>query len=516
MPSDGTASLILCNAKVITVDEQRPGADFVAIKGNTILAVGNKDDLGIFRGPATRVFDCAGGSVVPGFNDAHCHPFALAISLLSVDCSPRNARRIADIQAAIRRRTQELPHGKWIRGTNYDGLSIQEGRAPNRWELDDAAPDHPVLLVDNTGQHYVLNSFALRLAKIDRYTTDVQGGQVQLDAATGEPTGMISGNADVIRKVVPPVDMQQLEAGMRLASRQYLSQGITSVQDTSWTNGRRHWQSWQRMSDNRAMACRISVLLGTEDLAECQAAGLTMGHGNAWLRVAGVKLALDESTGCSHPDQDAINQAARQTRQAGYKLAFHASDAHMLASSLAAIRFACLHVKSSPHDFRLEHCSVCPPELLPRLAASRVTVVTQPAFLYSFGHQYLSLPSDQAGWLWPAGSFQRDGVRVAFSSDSPLVTSDPLVGLYAAMTRKTRSGDVLALHEKVALEPALESYTLSGAHASSEGTIKGSISPGKMADVAVLDADLAQLAPENLRDVHVVLTIIDGQEVWRR
>ncbi len=514
MPGDGTADLILYNAKVITVDEKRPSAELVAIKGNTILAVGNNHDRELFRGPATKLFDCAGGSVVPGFNDAHCHPLARAISLLSVDCSPRNVRGIADIQEAIRRRAQELPCGQWIRGANYDAFSLQEGRAPNRWELDEAAPAHPVLLVDNTGQHYVLNSLALHIANLDGRTTDARGGHIERDPATGEPTGLMSGNAHVIKKVVPPIDARQLEAGMRLASRQYLAQGITSLQDTSWANGWREWQSWRRMVESRAIACRVSVLLGAEGLTESQAAGLTMGHGNAWLRIAGVKLALDESTGCPHPDQDAINQAALQARQARYKVAFHVSDAHMLASSLAAIRFVCLREKSSPQDFRLEHCSVCPPELLPKLAAARAAVVTQPAFLYSFGERYRSLSSDQAGWLWPARSFRRIGVRCAFSSDSPLVTSDPFLGLYAAVTRKTASGDVLASDQAVPLASALESYTLSGAYASSEATIKGSISPGKLADLAVLDTDLEQLPPERLREPRVVMTVIDGQVVW--
>lgn len=516
MPGDSTADLILYDAKVITVDEQRPCADCVAIKGNTVLAVGRKDELSDYRGPTTKLFDCAGGSVIPGFNDAHCHPFALAISLLSVDCSPRNARSIGDIQLAIRRRAQELAEGRWIRGTNYDVFSLQERRAPNRWELDAAAPVHPVLLVDNTGQHYVVNSLALQLANIHRYAEVRGGGQVQLDAATGEPTGVISGHPDLIRKIVPPIDMQELETGMRLAKQQYLAQGITSIQDTSWTNGRRQWQSWRRMIENGAVACRVSLLLGTDNLAESQAAGLTMGHGDSWLRVAGVKLALDESTGCPHPDQEAINEAALQARQAGYKIAFHVSDAYLLAASLAAIRFASLRVPSSPQDFRLEHCSVCPPELLPRLAATGATVVTQPAFLHSFGPRYKSLPPDQAGWLWPVGSFRRSGVRVAFSSDSPLTTGDPLIGIYAAVTRKTESGDVLASNESVPWDVALTSYTLSGAYAASEASVKGSISPGKLADVAVLDHDLSRVAPEQLREVRVALTLIDGRVVWQR
>jgi predicted amidohydrolase YtcJ len=514
MPSDGTADLILYNAKVITLDEERPYAELVAVKGNTILAVGNKRDLGLFCGPATKALDCAGGTVVPGFNDAHCHPLALAISLLSVDCSSQNVDSIAQIQAAIRRRAQETPQGNWIRGTNYDVFSLHERRAPNRWELDEAAPAHPVLLVDNTGQNYVLNSPALQLANMHGHAEDVQGDHMQRDPVTGEPTGLISGNAVVIRKIVPPLDDRQLEMGMRLANRQYLSQGITSIQDTSWTNGWRQWRSWRRMVDNRAIACRVSVLLGAEGLPASQAAGLTMGHGDAWLRIAGVKLALDESTGCLHPEQDAINEAALQARQAGYQVAFHASDAYMLAASLAAIRFACLRVPSSQQPFRLEHCSYCPPDLLPRLRASHATVVTQPAFLYSFGQRYQSLSSDQAAWLWPAGSFRRIGIKVAFSSDSPLATTNPVVGLYAAVARKTQSGDVFALEQGIPLESALASYTLSGAYASSEATIKGSISPGKLADLAVLDTDIAQLTPDEIRELRVVTTVIDGQVVW--
>lgn len=240
--------------------------------------------------------------------------------------------------------------------------------------------------------------------------------------------------------------------------------------------------------------------------------GLSMGSGDSQLSVGGIKLALDESTGCPHPPQEDLNHLALRAHQAGFRVAFHVSDVHMLQASLEAIKFVCQGAPGADHRFRLEHCAICPPDLLLRIKASRAIVVTQPSFLYYLGQKYQAevLPH-QTNWFQPIGSWRRWGVKVAFSSDAPLVTSNPLTGIYAAVTRKMETGHKLAPQEGISTLDALKMYTMQGAYASFEEGEKGTISPGKFADLAVLSDDPIRVAPEQLPGLKVLRTIVNGE-----
>jgi len=432
-----------------------------------------------------------------------------------VDCSPGAVRNIREIQAGIHRQTEQTQEGRWVRATNYDELHLKEKRPPTRWELDQVSPHHPVILIHRTSGTCVLNSLALEQAGITSDMSNLDREVVHRDPYTGEPDGLISGINEQVEKAIPPLEEAELERGMKLVTKEYLSRGITSIQDTSWNNRFRHWQTWKRLVDREIIAQRVSFLLGTESLEEFQSRGLSMGSGDDRLRVGGVKLALDESTGNPHPPQADLNQLALQAFRAGFRSAFHVSDVPMLESALAAINFVGEGSTAVKNRFRLEHCDICPPRLLLRIKDSGAMVVTQPAFLYYLGQKYREeVTSRQTNWFQPVGSFNRWGVKVAFSSDSPLVTSNPLMGIYAAVTRKTEAGQKLAPQESVSILEALRMYTLGGASASSEEEIKGSISPGKLADLVVLNGDPTSLDPEQLVDLKVTHCIINGKAVW--
>ncbi|MBI2857023.1 MAG: amidohydrolase [Chloroflexi bacterium] len=509
------ADLLLHRARVITMDPGWPHAEFVAIKDDRVLAVGNRDDLPALTGAATRLIDCGGNTVLPGFNDAHCHPLALASSLLSADCSPRAVVDIAGIQQRIRRRAERAPQGEWLRASGYDWFHLREKRPPNRWELDEASPGHPVFLLHATGQECVLNSLGLRLAGITRDTPDSPGGRVHRDPETGEPSGVIAGRDERVKRAIPVLSEGELEEGIKLVNREYLSVGVTSLQDTSWTNGLRHWQAWQRLVDREIVSPRVAMLAGADSVEEFRRAGLATGSGDSRLKVGGVKLALDESTGCLDPPQEELSNIAIRTVEAGFQVAFHVSDVGMLRTALAAIEAVNERVPGAVRRFRLEHCAVCPAGLMPGVRASRAMVVTQPSFLYSLGQRYEgSDAARQSRWLYPIGSLQRLGVGVAFSSDAPLATSNPLAGILAAVTRQTEGGRQLAPAERVTVPEALRMYTLAGACASSEEQVKGSLAPGKLADVVVLSGDITRLEPEQIAELIVVRTIIGGKTVW--
>jgi len=516
-----SADLVLHNVRIFTCDDGRQDAGLVAIRGDRILAVGPEHDLGLFAGTGVTLLDCAGATAIPGFNDAHCHPMSLAISLLTVDCSSPAVRSIPELQARIRERADRTTADCWIRATGFDEALLAEGRPPTRWELDGATSRHPVVLVHATGQSCVLNSAALQRAGICSSGPDGAGQGIRLDPDTGEPTGLVVGRQDRVARAIPPPDAGELERGMRQASLTCLAQGITSVQDTSWTNGWHQWQLWHRLVAAGAVGPRVSMMAGTESLRTFREAGLATGNGDRHLRLGAFKLALDESTGVPHPPRAEINELALVAHEAGFQLAFHVPDPWMLEVSLAAIAFVrrrCQRHAPGECDspgFRLEHCIVCPPDVLGRLRASRATVVTQPAFMHRFGASYgEAAPPEQTGWFCPIASLRRHGIDVAFSSDAPLMGSNPFAGIQAAVTRQTDAGQALDLRQAVAARDALEMYTAGGARASLEGGDKGTIRAGMLADLALLDRDPTRLAAGELSGVKVLRTIVGGRILW--
>jgi len=362
-----------------------------------------------------------------------------------------------------------------------------------------------------------LNGLALRLIGITRQTPDPQGGRIGRDQETGEPDGLIVGRNELVEKGVPPLDEEELAEGVKLACRDYLSYGITSLQDTTWSNGFAHWQIFQRLKERDLLPVRISMLIGCDGIDEFKGMGLSTGTGDDHLRLGGVKIALDESTGHPHPPQKELDYYALAAHEAGFQLAFHVSDIYTLEAALTSLKFILQKFPRSDHRHRLEHCAICPPGLLDKVGKSGAVIVTQPPFLYYLGGRYMeAVPSAQLGWIYPLRSFQRRGLRIAASSDSPVVPLNPLMGIYAAVTRKVETGQFLAPWEGVSPVEALKMYTIEAAYASFDDPIKGTITPGKLADLAILSDNPLQMEREDIKEIKVMLTVLDGKVVWER
>jgi predicted amidohydrolase YtcJ len=229
------ADLVLKNANVITMDHRQPAAGLVAVRGDKILLVAGNDSLESVTVPGTRIIDSQGKTLVPGFNDAHCHVFSFLRTLLSIDLSPAAVSSIEDIKAAIRRAAANTPPGEWITGTDYNDFQLAEKRHPTRQEIDEAAPDHPVVLSHRSLHACVLNSMALSLAGISNETEEPPGAHIDRDVTTGEPNGLLLEMLGYIREtVMPDISEAELTRGMALANQHYLSRGITSVQDATY------------------------------------------------------------------------------------------------------------------------------------------------------------------------------------------------------------------------------------------------------------------------------------------
>ena len=506
-----SADLVLNNANVITMDPAHPAAGVVAVRGNKILAVGGSEVLGEVRGAKTRVIDCRGRTVLPGFNDAHCHIFSFIRSLRSLDLSPSSVSSIAEIKALVHRRARSLPPGSWLAGTDYNEFYLAEKRHPNRRDLDEAAPNHPVILTHRSLHACVLNSMALSLAGITREAPEPPGALVEREPETGEPSGLLFEMLGYLReRVVPPLSDDELAKGMAAASEHYLSMGITSVQEASVTNDFTRWQTLKRFTGSGALKSRVFMMFGPGALVQFQEAGLTFGAGDSNLRLGGVKLMLSETT--SLPE---LKQQAFGAHGAGFPLALHCVETGTVEAAISALEYISNELPLPGRRHRLEHCSECPPPLLERLIKLRAMVVTQPPFVYYSGERYLAtIPPARRKWLYRLKSFLDGGLIVAASSDSPVAPDNPLIGIYAAVTRRAQSGEYLSPEEAVSAEQALAMYTVNAAHASFEEKIKGAITPGKLADMVVLSADPLKSPPEQIKDIRVEMTIINGRLAW--
>jgi len=207
----------------------------------------------------------------------------------------------------------------------------------------------------------------------------------------------------------------------------------------------------------------------------------------------------------------------QKAHQAGFQLALHAVEENTVEAAITALECALCQVPKPDHRHRLEHCSVCPPHLAQRLKDMRAIVVTQPSFIYYSGERYLATVSlNDLDWLYAIGSLLASGVKVAASSDAPVVPSNPLVGIYAAVTRATETGQTLLPQEGISRLEALKMYTLEAAYASFEEGVKGCLTPGRLADLAVLSDDPTKVPPEEIKEIEVVMTIVDGKVVWQK
>jgi len=510
------ADIILKNANVLTMDAGQPVAELVAITGDKISLVAGNDALESVAGVKTRVIDCQGRTVVPGFNDAHCHLFSFIRKLLSIDLTPSSVGSIADIKAAIHRRVKETPPGKWLSGTDYNEFYLAEKRFPTRWDIDEVAPDHPVVLVHRSLHACVLNSRALSLAGISLETPEPPGGLIDRDFTTGEPNGVLFEMLGYIReKIMPPLSDDELTEGVALTNRHYLSCGITSLQDATASNDYRRWQIIGGLKEAGRLQSRVCMMLGTQARSRFQEAGLTSSSGDSQLRLGAVKVMLSEASGQVQPPEEELNLLALDCHRSGFQLAFHAIEESAVGAAVSALEYADSHLSVVGRRHRIEHCAECPPHLLERLSALEAVIVTQPPFIYYSGERYLAtVAASQQPWLYRIKSPLESGLIVAGSSDSPVVPNNPLVGIYAAVTRKAESGQELLPEEGVSTRQALAMYTINAAYASFEEDIKGSITPGKLADIVVLSNDPAQVLPEQIKDIKVEMTILGGKVVW--
>lgn len=525
-----TADLILCNARAITLNPRQPLAQAVAIAGESIQAVGGSREIQALASAKTQVVDCRGLTLLPGFIDAHCHLLALAGSLTGVDCSPEAVKSVADLQLTLRQRADATPHDQWIRGYGYDDTSLLENRHPTRHDLDQAAPRHPVRLDHRSGHAVVLNSLGLELAGIRQDTLDPLDGVIDREPGSGDPTGLLFEMSGFLRERLRGGRSEESHRqGIAQLNQKLLACGITSVQDAGPHNGMARWCAFQELVSSGQLDCRLTMMVGADHLAQFAAAGMSFGSGDRRLMLGAAKIMLTMTTGAMQPDLAALTDLVRQAHTAGFPVAIHAIEQDAVAAAAQALIAAPAAApadstgEKTPADHpadRIEHCSECPPQVLELVRRSGATVVTQPGFVYWNGDRYLKqVDASLLPHLYPIGSLHHAGVPVAFSSDSPVIDPNPWPGICASVTGMTKAGSVLNPNlagpdRQIGALAALRMYTLAGAMAEGTHPLKGSIKPGKLADLILVDDDPLGVAAERLKDLSAVLTVIGGRIAW--
>jgi hypothetical protein len=355
----------------------------------------------------------------------------------------------------------------------------------------------------------------LKLAGISKETPDPDGGLIERDIRTGEPTGLLYGMGDFLSKSVPPLDSHQLEHGIRLANRELLSLGITSIQDASSRNHVERWDMFHRWKSQGHLEPRVCMMLGVKGFREYQRNDSSVKGGENYLRIAGVKIILNETTGRLNPSQAELNELVSAVHQSGFQAVIHAIEEASIEAACTAIKFALQKSPRSDHRHRIEHCSVCPPHLSKRLASLGIMVVTQPSFIHSNGDRYLeTVPRLQLRHLYPIATLMENGVQVAGSSDCPIGPANPLIGIYSAISRRSETGKAVLVKEAIAPLDALRMYTDYAARTTFEEKIKGSITPGKLADLVVLSGDPTKLPTDEIKKIQVEVTVLNGEVVW--
>lgn len=519
MPPPGShlrPDLELTDARVITRDPARPRAEGLLIGRDKILALTGPGQPPTEAAGEVRRIDCGGRTVLPGFIDPHFHLLSYIRSLIDLNLEPSDdLRSLADLAAAVARAAEGLPPGAWVIGQGYDEFYLAEGRHPTRADLDRAAPGHPVKLTHRSRHAHVLNSRALALIGLTRETPDPPGGLIDRELTDGEPTGLLFGLGDFLAQRLPRMEPSDFERGLARADEALLSLGLTCLGEATFLNDADRWRTIGAWIEAGQWHGRVNLMLGWPGFQELVLDRSSPPRSTDRLGLGGVKIILERISGRLYPPPDELEAMIGAIHRAGWWAAVHAVEEPAIEAACGAIERVLAAHPVPAHGHRLEHCAQCPPGLARRLAAAGIAVVTQPAFIHRHGERYLAtIPPDRQKYLYPLNILLTEGVTLAGSSDAPLSPPSPLLGIKAAIDRRTREGRRVGADQGLDLDQALDLYTRRAARVMGQGSSLGSLEPGKLADVVILDGDLTSVAVESLAEIKVWKTIVGGRVVW--
>src|SRR5262245_36409874 len=533
--SKPSATLIVTNAAVYTVDKQQPKAEAVAVIGDRIIAIGSRADIDLWRGPQTKMIDAGSKLLLPGFNDAHVHFIQGGAQLDQVQLT--DAATPEEFAKRIAAEVKKNPKGEWILGGRWDETKWPKPELPTKDLVDSVTGDIPMFVERYDGHEALANSAAMKLAGVDAKTPEVPGGVIMRDAS-GNPTGIFKDSAmTLIYKAIPPMTHEQRLRAARGALKHAASLGVTSVQHMNPEFA--DVAAYSELAEKGELTTRIHAVPMETDWRDQAKVGLRHAWGSSYLRLGAVKGYADGSLGsrtaymfepftddpgnCGllsdemHPPS-AMRDRLMQADDAGLQLRVHAIGDRAISMMLDI--FAAIENDHGYHDqrFAIEHAQHMAQKDFERFAKLHVIASMQPYHAIDDGRWAEGrLGHERARYSYAWRSFLDHGVALAFGTDWPVAPLDPILGLYAAVTRATLDGKNPGgwiPEEEITLPEAIEAYTMGAAFAEFQEREKGSITPGKLADMVILGENIFELKPEAIRNVKVKTTIVGGKVVY--
>lgn len=526
------ADLVVINAVVRTGDKSRPVAEALAVSGNRIIAIGKTAEIRPLAGPATRLIDAAGKAVMAGFNDAHVHFMETGQQLSSVDL--RDARSPEEFIRRIRDFAARLPKGRWILGGQWDHENWTPNALPTAKMIDAVTPDNPVFVNRLDGHMALANSLAMKIAKVDRSTKDVAGGEIVRDA-DGNPTGIFKDAAmGYIERVIPDATFEEKLEYAQAMSDYAASLGVTSVQDMSAGTDVGVYQELLRRG---TLKTRIYACSPLGDYERWKRTGIHYAFGGAMLRVGCLKGFTDGSLGSTtawffKPYLDAPNTSGLpraevtttmegnilEADKAGLQVNIHAIGDRANATILDFYETVEKTNGKRDRRFRIEHAQHLRQQDIPRFGRLGIVASMQPFHVIDDGRwAWKRLDEERLKGTYAFRSLLDTGAILAFGSDSPVAPLNPLLGVYAAVTRQTLDGKNPAgwiPEQKISVEEAVRAFTWGSAYAEFQEQMKGTLAPGMLADFVILSDDIFKIDPVKIKDVRVLTTVVDGKVVF--
>ncbi len=526
------ADTILVNGNVVTIDAQRTTAQALAVKDGIILLVGDDQAVRNMAGESTQVFDLAGRTATPGLIDAHCHLSACGlVGTAYVDVSWPKISTISDMQAKLAERIATTPPGEWVVGAGWISF---DGRYPDKHDLDPISPDHPVFVVNMGGHMAVVNSLALEMAGVTASTPDPGNGRF-LREENGEPSGTIMNHPamDFFRRLWPRdlLDEKAMETSILNPQGTFAAMGVTSFQDV-YARGMERMEAYFNIAQRGEMTIRGQVMNVLEYMQELDGRIETleaMRYESDYMHFAGAKFQVDGGLEASYTHEphsgiawnisiwkpEDLNEAVRAFHDAGYQVALHTGGDAAVDMALDAIEGA-MNANPRPDPrHRIEHSVLNTDEALQRTKDLGVVISTQPTLIRAF--------ADALGRIWGEERMQRIiptrtwldmGVPLCLSSDAPSMPWwDPQSTLFAAIVRATASKQPVSPEQAMTIEEAMYAHTMAGAYADFAENEKGSLEPGKFADIIVWHDNPYTVATEDILHLTIDLTMVGGKVV---
>ena len=524
----GGADLVVTGAKILTMDPALPRAEALAVRGDRLLAVGSSDDVLDLADAGTRRIDARGMTVTPGFIDAHSHPL-FAEEAVGVNV---NLRRIDDVKAALAGKAANTPPGHWVRGVMYDDTKFEDERPLDRRDIDDAVPNHPVYVGHRGGHTGVVNSMAFELAGVDNETPDPEGGRFFRE--NGQLTGKVAEHAREVFFEVgtwPVMDRAVRQRAATISSQNMAAVGLTSTTDAYGTYD--DLVAYQDARDAGELFFRLSFMPGGNSKAYegFKTAGLRSGFGDDMIRIGAVKFSADGSAsertmymstpyegtddhGILTMSQDEIYAAVDDAVAHGFRVGIHANGDLTIDMVLNAYERVLQDHEGPNPRHRIEHCSLINDELLRRIKAAGVVPAPFYTYAHYHGNKWVDYGEEKMESMFAHKSFLDAGIPVAPASDYTPGPYEPMMAIQSMVTRKDVRGRVWGPSQRISVTDAMRICTMHGAYASFDEGIKGSITPGKLADFVLLEADPHDVDPDDIVNIRVLRTVMGGRTTF--